>query len=126
MYNLKMTKKIIKILEFEALVFFVTTICAYYFIGASWWLFFILLLVPDFFMVGYIKNSYIGATIYNTGHTYVLPVVMIGMHFLFDIASFLPISIIWFAHVSMDRMFGFGLKYDTNFKDTHLGIIEKS
>ena len=120
-----MTKKIIKILKFESLVFFISTICAYYFIGSSWWLFFILLLVPDFFMIGYIKNSYVGATIYNIGHTYVLPVVMFGMFFLFDIVDFLPISIIWFAHISMDRMLGFGLKYDENFKDTHLGRIGK-
>jgi hypothetical protein len=27
---------------------------------------------------------------------------------------------IWIAHIGMDRMLGFGLKYPTRFSDTHL------
>ena len=28
--------------------------------------------------------------------------------------------IVWAAHIGADRMLGFGLKYPTAFKDTHL------
>ncbi len=32
----------------------------------------------------------------------------------------LALSITWVAHIGMDRTLGYGLKYQTNFKDTHL------
>jgi hypothetical protein len=32
----------------------------------------------------------------------------------------LCIVLIWSAHIGFDRLLGFGLKYDTAFKDTHL------
>ncbi|AIM07305.1 hypothetical protein BAHan_3779 [Bacillus anthracis] len=30
------------------------------------------------------------------------------------------IGLIWTAHIGMDRMFGYGLKYETEFKGTHI------
>jgi hypothetical protein len=33
------------------------------------------------------------------------------------------ISLIWAAHIGGDRALGFGLKYPTAFKDTHLGRV---
>jgi hypothetical protein len=32
----------------------------------------------------------------------------------------LALSITWVAHIGMDRTIGYGLKYPSNFKDTHL------
>ncbi len=116
---------IVSILKLEATAFFIAMVWAYYLIGASWWLFFVLLLVPDLFMVGYIKSSKIGAFIYNLGHTYIIPIALLGMYVFFNVVVLLPISVIWMAHISMDRMFGFGLKLDTGFKHTHLGTIDK-
>ncbi|PHB05583.1 DUF4260 family protein, partial [Bacillus pseudomycoides] len=29
-------------------------------------------------------------------------------------------GLIWTAHIGMDRMLGYGLKYETDFKDTHI------
>ncbi|MFA6515384.1 MAG: DUF4260 domain-containing protein [Candidatus Paceibacterota bacterium] len=118
-------KKVILILKSEALALLIATILAYYFVGLSWWLFFVLLLFPDLFMVGYFKNSKIGATIYNIGHTYSIPILLLGVFIFSNISILLPISIIWIAHISMDRVLGYGLKLDTNFKDTHLGRIGK-
>lgn len=117
--------KIISILKFEAAAFFIAAIWAYYLVGASWWMFFVLLLVPDIFMAGYLKNSKLGALVYNIGHLYTVPLVLLGVYLLFRILVLLPISIIWLAHISMDRMLGYGLKLDTGFKDTHLGNIGK-
>ena len=30
------------------------------------------------------------------------------------------VGLIWLAHIGMDRTLGYGLKYPTAFKDTHL------
>ncbi len=118
-------KKIIFILRSEALVFFISAIWLYAVVGASWWMFFILLLAPDVFMVGYFKDSQFGALIYNIGHTYVTPFLLFTVFWIFHIPVLLPISIIWVAHIGMDRLLGFDLKLDTNFKDTYLGNIYK-
>jgi Domain of unknown function (DUF4260) len=32
----------------------------------------------------------------------------------------MAVALIWFAHIGMDRTVGYGLKYPTSFKDTHL------
>ncbi len=32
----------------------------------------------------------------------------------------LPLALILFAHIGIDRLLGFGLKYPSGFKDTHL------
>lgn len=118
-------KKIACILKSEALAFFVAAAWAYYLIGASWWLFLLLLLVPDLFMVGYMKSSKFGALVYNIGHTYVTPALLFGVYLFSHQFVLVPISIIWIAHISMDRVLGYGLKLDTGFKDTHLGRIGK-
>ena len=76
-------------------------------------------------MIGYLKNSKLGATIYNIGHTYVAPFLLLIIFWIFQTRILLLISIIWIAHISMDRFLGYGLKLDTDFKDTHLGHIGK-
>ena len=35
-------------------------------------------------------------------------------------ATAVQIALIWLAHIGMDRMLGYGLKYPTGFKDSHL------
>lgn len=115
----------ILIQKFEALAFLIIALVVYYLMGASWWLFIALLLLPDIFMLGYIKNTKVGALVYNIGHTYIAPFLLLVIFYIFSIPLLLPISIIWIAHISLDRVFGYGLKLDTNFKDTHLGHIGK-
>lgn len=122
---MNLPENIARILKSEALMFFIATFWAYYLIGASWWMFLVFILIPDIFMLGYLKNSKLGAMIYNIGHTYTIPFVLFGFYMLLHNPIFLPISIIWIAHISMDRMLGFGLKFDSGFKHTHLGEIGK-
>jgi hypothetical protein len=35
----------------------------------------------------------------------------------------LVVALVWFAHIGMDRLVGYGLKYPTESKDTHLGRV---
>jgi len=113
-------KKINLILKAEALIFLIITILVYSAVGASWWMFLILLFVPDIFMLGYLKNPKTGACVYNIGHTYVTPFLLIVIFTIFHIFPLLPILLIWLAHISMDRVLGYGLKLETGFKNTHL------
>lgn len=86
----------------------------------SWWLFFILLFVPDLTMIGYAINTRIGAIIYNFGHSFNLPLLLLGVSLFFSNEFLLMVTIIWVAHILMDRCFGFGLKYEHSFNETHL------
>lgn len=91
--------------------------------GGDWLLFALLLLAPDLSALGYLAGTKVGASTYNLFHTYLLP----GSLALFGVfaGSSLAISLalIWFAHIGMDRLVGYGLKYPTAFKETHLAKV---
>ncbi len=74
-------------------------------------------------MVGYIVDERIGAIIYNIGHSFILPAVLLTIALLANMAFLLPIAMIWLAHIFMDRALGYGLKYTTGFKETHIQKI---
>jgi hypothetical protein len=80
----------------------------------------ILFLVPDVSMLGYRAGHRIGAACYNAVHTLTLPAVLAAYGLLGDARLAVLVSLIWFAHIAMDRALGFGLKYPGGFKDTHL------
>jgi hypothetical protein len=86
----------------------------------GWLLFAILLLAPDLSMVGYLNGVKVGASVYNIVHTLIGPLLLIAFSVLTARGWLLPYGLIWTTHIGMDRMLGFGLKYPTNFKDTHL------
>ena len=108
------------LLKLEGLTLFIAALVAYYTLAGNWWMFAALLLVPDLFMIGYFLNPVWGAAGYNLGHTYLLPALLLGAGWLMRWQLAVLIAIIWFAHIGMDRTVGYGLKYSTNFKDTHL------
>lgn len=84
------------------------------------WLFFVLLFVPDITMIGYAINKKIGALVYNFGHSFILPLLLALCYLYFSNEYLLIISIIWIAHICMDRLLGFGLKYQNSFNKTHI------
>lgn len=86
----------------------------------SWPLFAVLFLVPDLLMLGYLKGANWGSACYNLAHTLTLPVLLLALAFLFPAHQCFPYALIWIAHIGFDRMLGYGLKYPTFFKDTHL------
>ncbi len=112
-------------LRLDGLVLFIATI--FLFVGQhqKWWIYLVLLFVPDIFMLGYLKDTRIGAFFYNLGHSYLAPsaVIFLGWHQHRPLT--LSIGLIWLGHVGMDRFFGYGLKYDSSFKHTHLGDLTK-
>lgn len=99
----------------------VAAVGTYAWLGASWWLFAILFLVPDLSMVGYLRGPRLGAAIYNAGHWYVLPAILIALGLATD-GTITLIGLIWAAHIGFDRALGFGLKYAEGFKANHLTV----
>jgi Domain of unknown function (DUF4260) len=91
--------------------------------GGNWWLFALLLLAPDLFALGYLAGPKTGAAVYNLVHTYLLPALLASFGLLTGNALAIDIALIWFAHIGADRMLGYGLKYPTMFKDTHLNRV---
>jgi Domain of unknown function (DUF4260) len=85
-----------------------------------WWLFALLFLAPDLFMLGYVANPKIGSAAYNLVHTLAGPIFLLGVAIVAPLPALEPCAVIWLAHIGMDRMLGYGLKYPTRFRDTHL------
>jgi Domain of unknown function (DUF4260) len=108
------------ILRAEGLLVFLGATYAYSQLNMSWLLFAVLFLVPDVFMIAYLRNARVGATIYNLGHSYIVPGAMLVLAHIMGQSTALALSLIWIAHIGFDRVLGYGLKYVTGFKVTHL------
>lgn len=89
----------------------------------SWWLLPIFILGPDASMIGYALNPRVGAILYNLFHTFALALSLALAGWLTNNPFTLIIGLLLTGHIGMDRAFGFGLKYLSAFKDTHLGRI---
>jgi Domain of unknown function (DUF4260) len=112
-------------LRLEGLVLLIATIIAFAGQHQRWWLYPALLLAPDIFMLGYLASTKVGAFFYNLGHSYFVPALVILFSWRSESKVILAIGIIWLGHIGWDRLLGYGLKYDSSFKHTHLGDLEK-
>jgi hypothetical protein len=55
-----------------------------------------------------------------------LPVSLAGLGIVSESTLLWGVAAIWTAHIGFDRMLGYGLKYPTEFGQTHLGRIGRS
>jgi hypothetical protein len=108
------------ILHLEGASIFGVALYFYHFSHYQWWLFALFFLTPDLFMLGYLKDAKWGSAAYNLVHTITGPAVLLVGGSLLAVYGCIPCALIWLAHIGFDRMLGFGLKYPTFFKDTHL------
>lgn len=108
-------------LRLEGLAAVVLAVYLYARGGHSWLLFAALLLAPDLSFAAYAAGARIGAIVYNAVHSYVGPLLLAAWF----VADGRPpvLALIWVAHIGLDRLLGYGLKYPTGFGDTHLGTI---
>jgi hypothetical protein len=92
----------------------------YFHADYQWWLFLALLLAPDVSGAGYFFGSRVGAAVYDAGHLDALPIALavVGVITGNDVCT--KLGLIWLAHIGMDRAVGYGLKYPTHHKDTHV------
>ena len=108
------------LLRVEGVALLVLSVLLYRENGGGWLMFGVLLPAPDLSMLGYLAGPQVGAAIYNTFHTYAMPAVVGALGMIFATPLTVAVALIWFAHIGMDRTVGYGLKYPSSFKDTHL------
>ena len=89
----------------------------------AWWVFPALILLPDAGMLGYALNNKVGATMYNLFHHKGLAIVIAAIGFYTQSEAVLLAGTILFSHSALDRIMGYGLKYYTGFRFTHLGEL---
>lgn len=111
------------LLRLEGAVLFLGAAAAYAVLGQPAVGFALLLFVPDLSMVGYLRGPALGAALYNLIHTLFWPALLIGLGAAASAPGVVGVGLIWAAHLGMDRALGFGLKYPTAFRDTHLGRV---
>ncbi len=90
------------------------------FLPFAWWWFLVLILTPDISMLGYLGGNKTGAFVYNFFHHRALALLVLVIGVYLENQIVILAGIILFSHIAMDRFFGYGLKYVTGFKHTHL------
>jgi hypothetical protein len=108
------------LLHVEGLALLVGAIALYFHFDYGWLALLLLFLAPDLSMLGYLGGPRLGALAYDVVHTSALPIALVLAGVLGGIGVATQLALIWLAHIGLDRLLGYGLKYPTGFKDTHL------
>jgi hypothetical protein len=109
------------LLHLEGAAIFLAATWAYFaLLHGSWVVYLICLLIPDLGMAGYLRGPRLGAWTYNIVHTEALAVALLAGGLAADSRVMLTTALILAAHIGMDRAIGYGLKFTSSFKDTHL------
>jgi hypothetical protein len=111
------------LLRLEGLAVLAGALALYTYQGYGWLAFGLLFLAPDLAIGVYALDQRAGRIAYNLVHTYSLPLVLAVAGLWGDFGLGLQLALIWFAHIGMDRMLGYGLKYPDSFKETHLSRV---
>jgi hypothetical protein len=115
------------LLQAEGLVALVAVCLAYsHLYPGKWALFALLFLVPDVSLLGYLGAKNAGSSrpvataFYNVLHSYVPPLMQLVLAWTYHSTLNGEVALIWLAHISFDRLLGYGLKLPASFKHTHI------
>lgn len=111
------------VLRIEGLAVLLAAITVYVSYDGGWVMFLALLLAPDLVFLAYLVDKDAGIIAYNVVHNYILPLALIGIGLASGWTITILLGSIWLAHVGLDRVVGYGLKYSADGKDTHLQRI---
>ena len=103
------------LLRAEGGVLLALSVLLYWLNGGSWVLFGLLLFAPDLSALGYLAGPRVGAAAYNLFHTYAVPALLAAYGLLGGSPAAVSVALVWFDHIAMDRLVGYGLKYLTEF-----------
>lgn len=95
-------------------------VAVYFSADFPWWLLLALVLVPDVSLLGYLAGPRVGADCYDALHTYAGAVALAAVGVVADVEVASQLGLIWLTHIGVDRAVGYGLKYPSAFKGTHL------
>jgi len=113
------------LLSLEEVGFFILTIYLFTLLHYPWWVYPLLLFIPDISIMGYMINSEAGSYLYNFIHHRGIAVLLYIAGVMLNRPLMALMGLMLFAHSTMDRVFGFGLKHKSGFHDTHMGRIGK-
>lgn len=108
------------ILRAEGLPIFVAGAVGFGALGGLWLAFVPVLLAPDLSAIGSVRGTRLGSVTYNVAHNLVTAGALLGLGLWFGVGWLALAGTVAVAHIGMDRLAGYGLKYPTTFKDTHL------
>lgn len=108
------------VLRAEGLAVLLAAVLVYLDADYSWIALVALFLAPDVSLVGFLAGPRVGSAAYNAAHTTALPIGLATVGVLAGSGLSVQLALIWLAHIGADRVLGYGLKYPTGFKDTHL------
>lgn len=118
-----MTNKMSNLIKLEELGQLLLAIILFNQLEYAWWIFPACILLPDFSMLGYVLSPKVGAWTYNFFHHKLVAVAVLAIGFYTGNPLLSLVGVILFGHSAMDRIFGYGLKYEDSFQNTHLGKI---
>ncbi|HET7027820.1 MAG TPA: DUF4260 domain-containing protein [Candidatus Limnocylindrales bacterium] len=113
-------------LRLEGLAALVAGIAAYRDLGGDWLWVIPGLLAVDLSMLGYVAGPQAGAITYNLAHNWFSALLVLGAGLALNVPALALAGCLLVAHIGIDRLSGFGLKYPSAFGDTHLGWIGRS
>lgn len=112
------------LLKLEEAAMFGLSIFLFSYTDFAWWWYPALILAPDIGMIGYAFNPRVGAFIYNLFHHKAIAILVLCVGWWLTSEWVTLAGIILFGHASMDRAFGYGLKYPDSFHHTNLGWMK--
>ena len=110
-------------LRIEGLVLFAAALALYLDADYSILALVLLALAPDLSMLGYLAGPRVGAVAYDLAHFEAWPIALAVIGILGDWSAGTQVALIWLAHIGVDRALGYGLKYASGFRHTHLGLL---
>jgi hypothetical protein len=113
------------LIRLEELLLFGFSLFLFSGLDYGWGWYALLFLAPDLSMLGYLANPQVGAWTYNLVHHKGLAVALYVLGYLLSAPPLMFAGTILLGHSSLDRVFGYGLKYPDAFQNTHLGVIGK-
>ena len=114
------------LLRLEGLSALGAGLLTYHMLAGSWTLFLVLFLAPDLSMLGYFAGPRVGGAAYNAVHTYVAPALLAATMSVGLVTPNWGLCLIWASHIGLDRALGYGLKFSSDFRDTHLGKLGRA
>lgn len=113
------------LLKLEELALFGLAVYLFSLLDISGWWYALLFLTPDLSMLGYLHNPQTGALTYNLVHQKGTAVALYLAGLVLGLPWLQFAGLLLLGHSSLDRVFGYGLKYADAFQHTHLGMVGK-
>jgi hypothetical protein len=89
-------------------------------LGGRWLWFVVFFLAPDLTLLGYLAGPRAGAIAYNLIHTYAAAAMLLAAGWTLGVPVLQLVALVLAAHIGLDRAVGYGLKYPSAAKDTHM------